>query len=95
MISVILAISPVSCVDFPIVLLLLRGPLTAGLNKSNLGHYLRLLHGYLIHSLDITDPVVKGVDDLNVLDVRDSITGIAEAFHVIPKALIRLLLYGL
>jgi hypothetical protein len=36
-ISMILAISSVSCVDFPIVLLLLRGPFVAGLKKSSPG----------------------------------------------------------
>jgi hypothetical protein len=31
------------------------------------------------------------VDDLNVLDVRDSVPGIAEIFHVVSEALIMLL----
>jgi hypothetical protein len=34
---------------------------------------------------------VEGVDDLDDLDVRDSIPDIAEMFHVVPKALIMLL----
>jgi hypothetical protein len=38
---------------------------------------------------------VKGIDDLDVLDVRDIISGIAETFHIVPKALVMLLLDGL
>jgi hypothetical protein len=54
-----------------------------------------LLHGYLLYSLDIADPVMEGVDDLDVLDVRDSVPGIAEIFHVVPEAFIMLLLDGI
>jgi hypothetical protein len=105
--SVIFTISSVSCVNFPIVLLILRVPLDAGLKKSSpslgshnayvsdceqIGHHPRLLHGDFLHSLDIIDPVAEGVDDLNVLYVRDSIPDIAEIFHVVSEALIRLLL---
>jgi hypothetical protein len=43
-------------------------------------------------TLDIANPVAEGVDDLNVLDVRDIIPSVEEAFHVVPEALIRLLL---
>jgi hypothetical protein len=35
---------------------------------------------------------MKGINDLNILDVRDSIPGVAEIFHIIPEALIMLLL---
>jgi hypothetical protein len=63
-------------------------------NYKYIGHHFWLLHGYLLHNLDITDPVTEGVDDLNVLDVRDSIPGIADMFHVVLKTLIRLLLDG-
>jgi hypothetical protein len=38
---------------------------------------------------------VEGVDDLDVLDVRDSIPGVAEIFHVVSEALIMLLPNGL
>jgi hypothetical protein len=109
-VSVIFAISPVSCVDFPVVLLLLRGPLAPRLKKSSLGfgslnacvsdceqidHHLGLLQGNLLHILDVADSVVEGIDDLNVLDIRDSVSGIAEIFHVVPEALIMLLPNGL
>jgi hypothetical protein len=43
-------------------------------------------------TLDTANPIAKGVDDLNILDVRDSIPSVEEAFQVVPEALIRLLL---
>jgi hypothetical protein len=97
-ISVISEISPVSHVDFPIILLLHRGPHAMGLKKSSLGfrslnayvgdykeisHHLGLLYGDLLHSLDIIDPIAEGIDDLDVLDVRYGIPGIAEMLHVV------------
>jgi hypothetical protein len=103
---VILAISPVSHVDFPIILLLLRGPLVTRLKKLCLGfgslnacvrdheqirHCFGLLHDDLLHILDVTDSVMKGVDDLDVLDIRDSIPDIVKIFYVDPEALIMLL----
>jgi hypothetical protein len=54
-----------------------------------------LLYGDLLHSLDIADPVTEGIDDLNILNLWYSIPGIAETFHVVLEALIRLLLAGL
>jgi hypothetical protein len=53
------------------------------------------LHGDLLHSLDITDPVAESIDDLNVLDVRDSIPSIAEVLYVVLETLIVLLLDNL
>jgi hypothetical protein len=38
---------------------------------------------------------VKCIDDLDVLNVWDSVSSIAEIFHVVPEALIILLLHGL
>jgi hypothetical protein len=110
MISVILVISLVSHVDFSIVLLLLRGPLATELRKLSSGfrsldtcvnHYeeadrhLGLLHGDLLRGLDVADSVTEGIDDLNVLDVRDSFPGVTKMFHVVPEALIMLLSDGL
>jgi hypothetical protein len=84
MVSVILAISSASRVDFPVVLLLLRGPLATGLKKSSLGfrslnayvrnckqigHHFGILHGNLLHSLDVADSVTEGVDNLDLLDI--------------------------
>jgi hypothetical protein len=54
-----------------------------------------LLHGYPFHSLDITDAITECIDDLDVLDVRDAISGIAEMFNIITETLIMLLLDGL
>jgi hypothetical protein len=109
-VSVILTISSVGRVDFPVVMLLLRGPLAMRLKKSSpsleslnacvsdheqISHHLGLLHGDLLHSLDVTNSVVEGVNDLDVLDVRDSVPGIAKMFHVVLKALIMLLSDGI
>jgi hypothetical protein len=108
-VSVILAISSVSHVDFPVVLLLLRGPhamrlkkLSPGFGSLNAcvsdceqtGHHFGLLHGDLLHSLDVADSVMKVVD-LNVLDIWDIISSVAEIFHVVPETLIMLLPDGL
>jgi hypothetical protein len=109
-IPVIPAISTIGCVDLPIVLLFIRGPIatwfkepSSGLGGLNayIGNYekinyrLGLLHGNLLNSFDISHLIVKGIDDLNVLYVRDSIPGVPEIFHVVPEALIMLLLNGL
>jgi hypothetical protein len=44
---------------------------------------------------EIADPVAKDIDDLDVLDVRDSVPGIAEISHIFMEAFIMLLLDGL
>jgi hypothetical protein len=107
---VVLAISSVCRVDFPVVLLLLHGPLATRLRESSLGfislnagvsgreqinHHLGLLHGDILHSLDVADSIVEGIDDLDVLDIRDRVPSVVEMFHVVPKALIMLLPDGL
>jgi hypothetical protein len=38
---------------------------------------------------------VKGIDDLDILDVWDSVLGVAEMFYVVSEAFIMLLLDGL
>jgi hypothetical protein len=53
------------------------------------------LHSYLFHSFNIADAIMEGVNDLNVLNVRDVISGIAEMLDIIVKTLIMLLLDGL
>jgi hypothetical protein len=90
-VSVIFVISPVSCVDFPIVLFLLRGPLAVRLKNSipgleslntyvsnceQIGHHFGILHGDLLYSLDVTDSVMEGIDNFDVLDVWDSVLDI-------------------
>jgi hypothetical protein len=73
----------------------LRGLNAYASNYEHIGQRFRLLHGDLFNSLDITHPVMKGIDDLNVLDVRNSVPAIVETFHIVPEALIILLLDGL
>jgi hypothetical protein len=105
MIIMVFMTSPISCVDL-LIFLLLRGPLATGLKESSLGlgslyayvcdceqigHSLGLLHGNLLHGLEIADPVMKGIDDLDVLDIRDSVPSIAETFDIVPETLIMLL----
>jgi hypothetical protein len=91
-ISAIPTIFPISCVDLTIVLLLLRGPLAPwfkepclglkGLNAyvvsdcKQIGHHSGLIHGDLLNSLDITNLIVEGINDIDVLDVQDSVPGI-------------------
>jgi hypothetical protein len=62
---------------------------------EQINHHSRLLHGDLLHSLDVANSVVESLDDLDVLDIRDVISSIVEIFHVVPKALIILLFDGL
>jgi hypothetical protein len=38
---------------------------------------------------------MEGIDNLDVLDIRDSVPGIAEMFHVVLETLIMLLPIGL
>jgi hypothetical protein len=59
------------------------------------GYRLRLLHGNVLNIFDIADPITEGINDLDVLDIRDSIPGIAEIFHVAPETLTLLLSNGL
>jgi hypothetical protein len=108
-VSSVLVIAPVSCADLTILLLPL-GPLAPGFQKSSLGfrslyayvgdckqiiHRLGLRHDDLLHSLDIADLVTKGVDDLDVLDVRDNVPDVPKMFHVVPETFIMLLPDGL
>jgi hypothetical protein len=43
----------------------------------------------------VTDAIVEGVDDLDVLDVWGGISSVVETFHVVPETLIMLLPNGL
>jgi hypothetical protein len=91
-ITMVSVISSIDCVDLSILLLLLWVPLATwfkepspglrGLNAyvsdyQQISHYFGLHHGNILHNLDITDPVVECIDDLIVLDVRDSVSSIA------------------
>jgi hypothetical protein len=103
---IISAISLVSHVDFLVVLLLLCRPLATRLKKLSLcfkslnacvsdceqiSHRLELLHDDLLHSLDVADSAAEGIDDLDALDIWDSVPDVVETFHVVPEALIMLL----
>jgi hypothetical protein len=54
-----------------------------------------LLHGYPFHSFYIADAIIEGINDLDVLDVWDVVSGIAETLDIIVETLIILLLDGL
>jgi hypothetical protein len=109
-VSTVSVISSVSRIDISVVQLLLHGPLATGLKKSSpdfgslnayvsnceqINHCSGLLHGDLLHSLDIANSIVEGIDDLDVLDIWDVIPDVVEMFHIVSEALIMLLLDGL
>jgi hypothetical protein len=97
----------ISSVDLAVfLLLLLQRPLATGVKESGSG--LRSLDAYisyrqqishnflllLLDGLDVGDPVVEDIHNLDILHVGNSITDITETFHVIPDAFIMLLLDG-
>jgi hypothetical protein len=45
----------------------------------------------LFHSFDIADTIMKDINDLDVLDVRDAVSGIVEMLDIIMETLIMLL----
>jgi hypothetical protein len=61
---------------------------------EQISHRFGLLHGHLFHSLDIIDSIIKGIDDLDVLDVRDDVPDIREMLNIIMETFIMLLLDG-
>jgi hypothetical protein len=64
-------------------------------DREQINHHFGLLHGYVFNSFNIADAITKGINDLDVLDVRDVISGIAEMLDIIAETLIMLLLDGL
>jgi hypothetical protein len=64
-------------------------------NCEQIGHRFGLLHRYLFHSFEIADALTEDINNLDVLDVRDVISGIAEMLDIIMETLIVLLLDGL
>jgi hypothetical protein len=64
-------------------------------DREQINHRFGLLHGYLFHSFNIADTITKGVNDLDILDVWDVVSGIIETLHIIAETLIILLLDGL
>jgi hypothetical protein len=64
-------------------------------NREQIDYRFGLLHRYLFHGFEIADAISEGVNNLNVLDVQDVISGIAEMLDIITETLIVLLLDGL
>jgi hypothetical protein len=64
-------------------------------NRKQIGHHFGLLHCYLFHNFEIVDTITEGINNLNVLDVWDAISGTAETLDIITETLIMLLLDGL
>jgi hypothetical protein len=64
-------------------------------DREQINHRFGLLHGYLFHSFNITDAIMEDVNDFDVLDVWDAISGIVETLDIITETLIMLLLNGL
>jgi hypothetical protein len=64
-------------------------------NHEKIGHRFELLHRYLFHDFEIADAISEGVNNLDVLEVRDVVSGIAEMFDIITETLVVLLLDGL
>jgi hypothetical protein len=63
---------------------------TASKSATVLGFFMALFHDF-----DIADAITEGVNDLDVLDVRDAVSGIAKTLDIIAETLIMLLLDGL
>jgi hypothetical protein len=64
-------------------------------DREQISHHFGLLHDHLFRSFDISDAIMEGVNDLDVLDVWDVVSGIAKMLDIIAETLIMLLLDGL
>jgi hypothetical protein len=64
-------------------------------NHEQIDHRFGLLHCYLLYSFEIADAIMEGVNNLDVLDVQDVVSGIAKMFDIITETLVMLLLNGL
>jgi hypothetical protein len=64
-------------------------------NREQIGRHFGLLHRYLFHGFEIADAISEGINNLDVLNVRDVISGIAEKFNIITETLVMLLLDGI
>jgi hypothetical protein len=88
--SALFQIMPINMMDLAPLLSIYRV-----VERSSLLLLYRFLNGDLLNCFKIGDLVVEGIDDLNVLDVQDSIFGIAATFHIVLETFIMLLLDGL
>jgi hypothetical protein len=107
--STVLLISSFSGVDFPIIpsswwsLASRLQKFSPGFrsfyayigNCEQIGYSFELLHRYLFHGFEIVDAISEGVNNLDVLDVWDVISDIAEMLDIIMETLIMLLLNDL
>jgi hypothetical protein len=64
-------------------------------NHEQIDHRFRLLHRYLFYDFEIADSISEGNNNLDVLDVRDVVSGIAKTLDIITETLVVLLLDGL
>jgi hypothetical protein len=64
-------------------------------NHEQIGHHFGLLHRYLFYDFEIADAISEGINNLDVLDVWDVVSGIAETLDIITETLFVLLLDGL
>jgi hypothetical protein len=55
-------------------------------NREQIGHHFGLLHRYLFHGFEIADTILEGVNNLDVLDVRDAVSSIVETFDIITDS---------
>jgi hypothetical protein len=49
-------------------------------DNEQISHHLGFLHSNLLHGLDVANSVMEGIDDLDVLDVQDSIPALQKCF---------------
>jgi hypothetical protein len=54
---------------------------------EQINHRSGLPPGDLLQCLDVADSIAESIDDLNVLDIWDNVSGIAEIFHIVSEAL--------
>jgi hypothetical protein len=107
--TAVLLISSFCDVDL-LVIPFSRWPLATGLQKLSLGfgslyayigdreqisHRFGLFHSYLFHHFNIANVITEGINNLDVLDVQDVISGIAKILDIVVETLIMLLLDGL
>jgi hypothetical protein len=64
-------------------------------NREQISNRFGLLHRYLFNGFEIANAISEGVNNLDALDVRDVISGIAKMLDIITETLIVLMLDGL
>jgi hypothetical protein len=64
-------------------------------NCEQISYHFGLLHRYLFYGFEIADTISESINNLDVLDVWDAISRIAETLDIITETLIMLLLDSL